>query len=84
LGGRGVDKYPLVTQKWADFELFKQVVDLLNRKEHLTIEGLQQIVSIKATMNRGLSDVLKKAFPIQKIITVQRPVVLGGLVKNPN
>ena len=71
------DKYPLVTQKWADFELFKQVVDLLNRKEHLTIEGLQQIVNIKATMNRGLSDVLKKAFP--KIITVQRPLVSGGL-----
>ena len=35
----------------------------MNRGEHLTIEGLQKIVAIKASMNRGLSDKLKQAFP---------------------
>jgi hypothetical protein len=45
------DKFPLITQKKADFELFKKVVELMNRKEHLTIEGLQQIVAIKVSMN---------------------------------
>lgn len=33
------------------------------RKEHLTNEGIQEIVNIRATLNRGLSDVLKAAFP---------------------
>jgi hypothetical protein len=56
------DKFPLITQKKADFELFKLAVDLMSRKEHLTVVGLQEIVSIKASMNLGLSGVLKEAF----------------------
>ena len=39
--------------------LFKEVVNLMNRDEHLTIEGLQKIVAIRAAINRGLSDELK-------------------------
>ena len=50
------DKYPLLTQKRADFELFKSVVDMMNRKEHLTMEGLTKIVSLKASINKGLSE----------------------------
>jgi hypothetical protein len=57
------DKYPLITQKLADYLLFKKAYELINRKEHLTIEGLHKIVAIKATMNNnGLSDDLKAAF----------------------
>jgi len=56
-------KYPLITQKRADFELFKLAAELISKKEHLTIEGLQRIVNIRASMNLGLSDVLKSAFP---------------------
>ena len=40
------DKYPLITQKKADFEVFKQAVDLVKSKKHLTKEGLQKIVNI--------------------------------------
>jgi hypothetical protein len=43
------DKFPLITQKRADFELFKQAVEIMNRKEHLTPGGLQQIVNLKAS-----------------------------------
>ncbi len=50
------DKYPLLTQKHADFILFKQVMDLINRGEHLTIEGLHKIVAIKASINKGFSE----------------------------
>lgn len=57
------EKYPLITQKRVDLESFKQVVNLMANREHLTVEGLLKIVSIKASMNRGLSDKLKKAFP---------------------
>lgn len=56
------NKYPLLTQKRADFELFKSVLDLVNRKEHLTSEGLQKIVNLKASINTGLSDTQKSAF----------------------
>ena len=65
------DKYPLITQKRADFELFKQIVEMLSRKEHHTKEGLQQIVNLRASINNGLSDDLKAAFP--NITPVQRP-----------
>jgi len=53
------ERYPLITQKWADFELFKKIVDLMSRKEHLSIEGLQKIVAYRAFLNLGFSDKLK-------------------------
>jgi len=34
------DKYPLITQKQADFILFKQAFEMVKSKEHLTIEGI--------------------------------------------
>lgn len=40
---------------------------MMNRKEHLTSEGLQKLVAIKASMNRGLSESFKAAFPGQSI-----------------
>jgi hypothetical protein len=39
------------------------VVELMIQKKHVTLEGLQQIINIKASMNLGLSDALKSAFP---------------------
>ena len=53
------EKYPLQTQKAADFLLFKQVVNIMVNKDHLSIEGLHQIINIKASMNLGLSDFFK-------------------------
>jgi hypothetical protein len=57
-----LDKYPLITQKWIEFKLFKQVVEMMNRKEHLTIAGLSKIVVIKYSMNFGLSSILKVGY----------------------
>ena len=48
-------KYPLLTQKGADFLNFEQIVELMNTGAHLTINGLQQIINIRASMNTGLS-----------------------------
>lgn len=39
-------KYPLLTQKGADFQLFQLAIELMNKKEHLTIEGLDKILSM--------------------------------------
>ena len=67
------NKYPLLTQKRADFELFKIVIEMMSRKEHLTIEGLRKIVAIKASLNLGLPDKLKSAF--LNTMPVTRPLV---------
>ena len=37
--------------------------DIIKDKKHLTLEGLQEIVSIRASLNKGLPERLKLAFP---------------------
>ena len=74
--------YPLLTQKRADFELFKMAVKLINDGEHFTEEGLCKIVSIKASMGKGLSGKLKESFP--SIIHALRPDVLIPENIDPN
>lgn len=57
------DNYPLLTKKYSDYVLFKNIIKLMLEKNHSTLEGVQKIVNIKASMNLGLSDALKDAFP---------------------
>jgi LAGLIDADG endonuclease len=68
-----LEKYPLLTQKGADFILFKEVVKLMKTKDHLSIEGLKKIINIKASMNLGLSDFLKSEF--NNINPVERQII---------
>lgn len=56
----------LKTKKHSDYLLFKEAVIILQRGEHLTIEGIQKIVNIRASLNKGRASpatVLKTAFP---------------------
>jgi hypothetical protein len=55
---------------------------MLNRKEHLTEEGLRKIASIKAAINLGLSEKVTAAFP--NIIPVSRPQVEDQSIKDPH
>ena len=57
------EQYPLLSKKHEDFLLFKDVILLMVNKEHLTEEGLLKIVSMRASLNKGLSDKLKASFP---------------------
>jgi hypothetical protein len=66
------DKFPLVSNKYGDYSLFKQAYLLLVNQEHLTPEGLRKVISIKASINKGLSEPLKEAFP--DVIPAARPV----------
>jgi len=75
-------EYSLLTKKRADFELFKQVLDIMVRKEHLTIEGLQKVLPIKASINLGLPEVLSKVFP--NIVPEPRPNVESPSSIDPN
>jgi len=62
--------YPLVTAKVTDFLLFKQCFEMIKNGEHLTEEGLLKIVTLKSSLNWGISDKLTKAFPL--VIPVNR------------
>lgn len=65
--------YPIMTQKFGDYEIFKQVYNLVLNKEHFTLEGLRKIIALKASFNLGLSEKLKLAFP--DVIPIARPLV---------
>lgn len=65
------DEYPLVSKKNADFLLFKEAYSLIKQGEHLNMEGLKNILALKASINLGLTEELKEAFP--DVIPVLRP-----------
>lgn len=75
------DKYPLITQKFADYELFKQAYHLIINKEHVKEEGLHKIIAIKASMNLGNSVALEQAFP--SIVPADR-LKVENIVCDPN
>ena len=64
-------KYPLLTKKWEDFMLFCSAVELIIQKKHLSLEGIKEIISVRASMNLGLTETLKKNFPNTKPINKQ-------------
>jgi hypothetical protein len=51
------------------------------KKEHLTKEGLNKIVALRASLNLGLSAELKTVFP--KIIPIARPLVKNQIISHP-
>jgi len=54
----------------------------MNRKEHLTKEGLIKVLSIKESINLGLSDIVKSAF--FDIVAVERPIISNQKIQDPN
>lgn len=46
------EKYPLQTKKSNDFLLFKKIIFLMQKREHLCIEGIKKIAKIADLMNR--------------------------------
>jgi hypothetical protein len=82
------ENYPLITQKKADFILFKQIIDKVVKGEHLSAKGLQEIVNIRSSINMGISDSLKAIFPntipvirpLIKTITIPHPEWMAGFV----
>jgi len=80
------DNYPLITHKWSDFQLFKWTFELIKQKQHLVKEGLYKILSLKASLNKGLSGgsalELNTAFP--DIVPFARPKVITPKLKDKN
>jgi hypothetical protein len=56
------EKYPLITKKHSDFLLFKNILKIMNKNEHLGKDGLINIINLRASLNKGLSTKLKTFF----------------------
>ena len=75
------DMYPLVTEKASDYLIFRQCFDIIKQREHLTESGLLKLIGLKCSLNWGLSDSLKKAFP--SVISVNRPLYKFNGIPDP-
>jgi hypothetical protein len=75
-------KYPLLSQKGADFLNFEQIVELMNKGAHLTINGLQQVINIRASMNTGLSEIINSEFS-NTINPVKRGIIQSNIIPDP-
>lgn len=75
------DNYPLITQKYADYTLFKRAHLIMLNKEHLTKDGLEKFVQIKASINKGLSNSLKLAFP--NLTATEKLTVIDIKIRSP-
>jgi hypothetical protein len=56
-------QYSLRSAKVIDFGLWVKCLQLIENKEHLTVSGLNKILSIKSALNLGVSDKLALNFP---------------------
>nr|YP_009577871.1 LAGLIDADG endonuclease [Cordyceps cicadae]QBG64861.1 LAGLIDADG endonuclease [Cordyceps cicadae] len=71
------DKYPLISQKYADYVLWKQAIIMMKEGKHLTNQGIKEIVNIRASINTGLSGVLKQEFSqaIPAVRLINTPII---------
>lgn len=77
------EKYPLQTTKYVHFKLWCEVLDIMEKKEHLTPEGFKKILSIKSVFPKGLSSSLLEDYP--NIVPINKPVFVPGKDKlDPN
>lgn len=66
-------RFPLRSEKQQEFLKFAQVIEMMHRKEHLTVEGLKLILNIAFSMNgsryrkRNLADLLQYLEPSETI-----------------
>lgn len=75
------DKYPLITCKQADYILWREVIMIIKRREHLTVSGLQAILNRRASLNLGLTPLLKEAFLQTK--PVSRSLEINSEIPDP-
>ena len=77
------NNYRLINQKFADFELLKLANNLIQNKQHVTVDGLKKIVALRRSINWGrlLPDLERK---FSDVIPAVRPLVKDQTIKNPN
>ena len=79
------DKYPLQTTKYVHFILWCQVMDIIEKKEHLTELGFNKVLSIKSVFPRGLSAKFLEVYFKGKFLPIVKPVFEPSVLNlNPN
>ena len=46
-------KHPLKSKKRLDFEVFRKILLMMEKGDHLTVEGIEKILKLSSGMNRG-------------------------------
>ena len=59
-------KYPLQTSKKESFELFSEILEMMNQKQHLTQKGLEKIANLASKMNRKVKRYLESPETIRR------------------
>lgn len=79
------EEYPLQTTKYVYFILWCQVMDIIEKKEHLTKLGFNKVLSIKSLFPKGLSAKLLEVYSKEKILPIAKPIFEPSVQKlNPN
>jgi hypothetical protein len=74
------DNYPLITQKRSDYLLFRRAFAITSEGT-LDPDKLQELINIRASLNRGLTPELIQAFP--NTMLVPRPLVVNQVIQDP-
>jgi hypothetical protein len=89
-----LDKFNLISQKQADYLLFKQAFEIYSNKLHLTFgsEGLEKLFEIKAVLNKGTTQNLdntklnspdnNESILNNSVKPIARPLVFDQLIKS--
>lgn len=75
------EEYPLQTTKYVHFKLWCQVMDIIEKKEHLTKLGFNNVLSIKSLFPKGLPAKLLEVYSKQNIIPIAKPVFEPSTIK---
>jgi len=67
------DNYPLLSEKYIDYKLIKKAFNIIYNKKHLTQDGLNKVIALKACLKRGLSSDISLAF--SDVLPIDRPTV---------
>ena len=59
-------EYPLQTSKRKSFEIFSEIIELMNRKQHLNKKGLEKIANLASKMNRQVKRYLESSETIRQ------------------
>jgi LAGLIDADG endonuclease len=75
------NSFPLKTQKLADYKFFKEAYMLIINKEHMTPGGIEKLIALKASVNKGLTKQLKEAYP--NIVPVIKEKIVNSRIPDP-
>lgn len=71
------ERHPLIGGKLADYQGFRQVVEMMSRNEHLTLEGWGRIVDVAFAMNKSGLRKLKRLDLLERVPDKLIPITDG-------